>query len=147
MALVRRIVPEPGESPAVTKVIEHVIEVGDARPIKTPMRRMSPQILAFVQEETMRLWKAGIIRPSNSQWCNAPVVVRKQDGGYRLCLDFRPVNKVTKTDAYPMPSMDSILDRLRGAVYLSKIDLRAAFWQIPLSETSKQYTAYAVPGL
>ena len=73
-------------------------------------------------------------------------MVKKADGGYRLCIDFRKLNDVAKKDAYPMRNMSDILDKLRSARYISKIDLSQAFHQIPLSEDSKQYTAFTVPG-
>ena len=63
-----------------------------------------------------------------------------------MCIDYRDLNKKTKRDAYPMPSMDSILDKLRRAKYLSKIDLKAAYHQIPMDPSSKKYTAFAIPG-
>ncbi|XP_058807570.1 uncharacterized protein LOC131673535 [Phymastichus coffea] len=137
---------KPGTAPAVTDLIKHIIDVSNARPIKTSMRRMSLPILSFAQEETMQIWRAEIIRPSDYQWSSAPVIVKKAVGTYRFCLDLCPVNKVTKIDACPIPNLDSILDRLRSAVFLSKIDLRSAFWQIPLKESSKQYTVFAVLG-
>ena len=74
------------------------------------------------------------------------MIVRKSDGSYRFCVDFRDLNKVTVKDAYPLPSMDSILDKLRKARYLSKIDLKQAYFQVPMDENSKKYTAFSVPG-
>ena len=62
-----------------------------------------------------------------------------------MCIDYRDLNKKTKRDAYPMPSMDSILDKLRRAKYLSKIDLKVAYHQIPMEHNSKKYTAFAIP--
>ena len=74
-------------------------------------------------------------------------MVKKADGGYRLCIDFRKLNEAVKKDAYPMRNMGYILDKLRLARYTSKIDLSQAFHQISLSEDTKQYTAFSVPGM
>ena len=71
----------------------------------------------------------GVIEPSTSEWCSAQVIVRKANGGHRFCIDFRELNKVTRPDAYPMPIVDSILDRLRDAHYISEIDLRQAYFE------------------
>ena len=61
-------------------------------------------------------------------------MIKKSNGKFRFCLDFRQVNKVTKKDLYPIPIMAKILDALRSAKYISKIDLRFAYHQIPLEE-------------
>ena len=63
-----------------------------------------------------------------------------------MSIDFRDLNKKTKRDAYPMPSMDSILDKLRRAKYLSKIDLKSAYYRIPMKKSTKKYTAFVIPG-
>ena len=77
---------------------------------------------------------------------SCPVPVLKANGKLRLCIDYREVNNVTKKDAYPLPHMDFILDNLRNAKYLSKIDMSQAFHQIPLDENSKEITAFSVVG-
>ena len=59
---------------------------------------------------------------------------------------YRQLNKITKKDVYPLPHMDSLLDNLGNARYLSKIDLKQAYHQIPLEESSKDVTAFAIPG-
>ena len=89
--------------------------------------------------------REGIIERSASAWCHAPVI-QKSDGGFRFCIDFRDLNARSKKDAYPIPNMDGILDKLRRAKYISKIDLKNAYFQVELSEESRQYTAFAVPG-
>ncbi|KAL1131203.1 hypothetical protein AAG570_010821 [Ranatra chinensis] len=71
-------------------------------------------------------------------------MIRKKDGSYRFCVDYRKVNAVTRRDAYPLPYVSHILDRLRNARYLSSLDVKSAYW--PLSEESKERTAFTVPG-
>ena len=73
-------------------------------------------------------------------------MIRKSNGTYRFCVDYRDLNKVTRRDAYPIPNIDTILDKLRQARYLTKTDLRQAYYQIPLEKASRKYTAFAVPG-
>jgi Reverse transcriptase (RNA-dependent DNA polymerase). len=76
----------------------------------------------------------------------ASSIVRKKDGSPRFCIDFRKVNEVTQKDAYPLPYINAILDKLRRARYISSIDLKQGYWQIPLSAESKPVTAFTVPG-
>ena len=87
-----------------------------------------------------------VIKPSQSDWPSPIVMVQKPDGSYRFCLNFRKLNAVTKKDAYPLPQMTGILDKLRGAGYISKIDLFKEFLQIPLDPDSREKTAFSVPG-
>lgn len=87
-----------------------------------------------------------IIEPSNSSWCSPIVIDRKKDGKPRFCIVFQKVNAVTKKDAYPLPFINSILDKLRRAKYISSIDLKQGYWQVSLSESSKPITVFTVPG-
>ena len=70
-------------------------------------------------------------------------MVKKKDGSYRFCVDFRKVNKVTKVDGFPMPLVTDTLDSLAGASVFSVFDLKSGFWQIQMQEDSKQKTAFA----
>ena len=144
--LVDRVLPPPSENPGCTGLIEHFIDVQGAAPIKHRPRRMSPKMLEIAREEVEKMLRQDIIERSYSAWSSAPVIVKKHDGGYRFCVDFRDVNKVTKKDAYPTQNMDSILDKLRKARYLTKIDLKQAYFQIKMERSSRQYTAFSVPG-
>lgn len=74
------------------------------------------------------------------------VLVKKPNNEYRFCVDYRSVNKVTKRDAYAIPYISMILDRLRNCKYLSSVDLKSAYWQMPLENTSKEKTAFTIPG-
>jgi len=74
------------------------------------------------------------------------VVVRKRDGTHRFCIDFRRVNEVTTPDAYPLPQITATLDKLRGARYLTTLDLKSGYWQVPLAADSRPLTAFTVPG-
>lgn len=73
-------------------------------------------------------------------------MIRKTNGKYRFCSDFRKENKITQKDLYPIPIMSEILDASRSARYMSKIDLRSECHQIPLDEESKPIKALIVPG-
>ncbi|XP_044755050.1 uncharacterized protein LOC123314004 [Coccinella septempunctata] len=73
-------------------------------------------------------------------------MVKKKDGKPRFCIDFRIVNNVSVKDAYPLPYISGILDKLRKAKYISTIDLKQGYWQVPLAPESRPITAFTVPG-
>jgi len=73
-------------------------------------------------------------------------MICKPNEAYRFCLDFRKLNSVSKKDAYPLPYMNAILDKLRSSRYISTIDLSQAYFQIPLEKNSRELTAFTVPG-
>ena len=91
--------------------------------------------------------EAGAIRPSNSPWCNAVVLVHKKDGGLCFCIDFRKLNARTKKDSHPLPHIQKTLNSLVGARVFSTLNLKSGFWQIMMDEESKQYTAFTVGNL
>ena len=115
-----------------------------APPVRQKPRRMSPKMFEFARGEVDKLLRAGIIEPSASDWRSAPVISWRDEKG-RMYFDYRAVNKTMKKDAYLIPNMDAILDRLRNARYISKVDLRQAYYQVPLECTSRKYTAFALP--
>lgn len=118
----------------------------DAPPIKQKYYRVSPYVQKQIDEELTDMLKNDIIEKSVSPWSSPILLIKKKDGKHRFVVDFRKLNKVTRACAYPLPHMNAILDKLKDAKYLSAIDVKSAYWQIPLSETSKEYTAFTVPG-
>ena len=129
--LVSELLPPETDVPAVTDLVEHHIDMQGAPPVRQKPRRMSPKMFEFARDEVDKLLRAGIIEPSASDWRSAPVISWRDEKG-RMCFDYRDINKAMKKDAYLIPNMDAILDRLRNARYISKVDLRQAYYQVPL---------------
>ena len=71
--------------------------------------------------------------------------MRKKDGSWRLCFDFRKLNSVTHRDAYPLPRIDATLDSLAGAKFFTTLDLASGYWQVELEEEDKEKTAFTTP--
>lgn len=137
----------PTDRLGLTHLISHSIDTGDSKPIKQRQYPLSPAMQKHLNKEIDEMLKLKIIEPSQSPWCSPLWLVPKKDPGeYRVCFDGRKLNQVTVDDAYPMPLIDNILSKLRDAQYLSSIDLRHAFNQIPLEPSSRPKTAFAVPG-
>ena len=84
----------------------------------------------------------GAIRPSDSPWCSAVVLVKKKSGELRFCIDLRKLNARTVKDAYSLPRIDETLERLKGSCIFSSLDLKSGYWQVEIEEESKKYTAF-----
>lgn len=128
-----------------TSLISHVIDVGSATPIKQRHFPVSPAMEKLIYAELDRMLENDVIEESDSPW-SSPIVLVRKPGKVRLCLDSRKVNSVTIKDAYPLPNIDGILSRLPKAEFITSLDLKDAFWQIPLDKSSKDKTAFTVPG-
>ncbi|BES89445.1 multicellular organismal development [Nesidiocoris tenuis] len=134
-------------SSGFTSKISHQIDVGSASPIRQRAYVYSPKVLEAMCAELDKMLLAKIVEPSHAAWASPVVMVRKPNNTYRFCIDFRRVNAVTKKDSYPMPNINTLLDSLRQAAFLSKLDLEQAFLQVPLAdEISRDVTSFIVPG-
>jgi hypothetical protein len=135
-----------GEVQGPTDRTQHRIRLKTDQPIKQRYRPRNPAMQAVIDQEVEEMIQDGIIEPSRSAWSSPIVVVRKKDGTHRFCIDFRKVNEVTEKDAYPLPHVTATLNKLRGARYLSTLDLKRGYWQVPLHPESRPITAFTVPG-
>lgn len=129
-----------------TSLLQHTINTADAVPIKQRYYCLSPERLMELNKQLDEMIALDVVEPSSSAWNNPTLLAPKANGELRFCIDSRKLNAVSKHDAYPLPYITSILDQLRDARYLSSIDLKAAFWQIELDPTSREKTAFTVPG-
>ena len=116
----------------------------DTPPFKEHLCRIPPPQLDEVRKHLKLMLDAGVIRPSNSPWCNAVVLVRKKDGSLRFCIDFRKLNSLTVKDSHLLPRICETLESLAGAAHYSTFDMNSGFAQVPMDEESKQYTAFTL---
>lgn len=130
------------DEPGRTTLAEHRIDTGTARPIRQQPYRLPYAHRPTVEQELVKMEAAGIITPSNSQWASPVVLVPKKDGTMRMCVDYRKLNSVSAADAYPMPRIDELIDRLAGAKYVSTLDLTRGYWQVPVAPESQSKTAF-----
>ena len=113
-----------------------------ATPQKKGVYRLSEAELQEMRRQLAELIDKGHIRPSKSPWGSPVLFVPKKDGGLRMCVDYRALNKLTVKNSYPLPRIDEIFDHLRGAKFFSKIDLRSGYHQIRLDSDSIPMTAF-----
>ncbi|CAD7085483.1 unnamed protein product [Hermetia illucens] len=89
------------------------------------------------------LLKAGIIRPSESEYSSPVILVAKSDGTDRLCIDYRALNAITVKEPFPVPSVEEQVAQLAGNSFFTTLDFISGYYQIPIAESSKKYTAFA----
>jgi hypothetical protein len=107
------------------------LKSGTAPIYKTPYRMATPKLVKL-KEHIKELLEKGFIHPNSSLW-GAPVIfVPEKDDTQRLCVDYRARNEVTIKNKYPLPRIDDMFDRLRGACMFFKIDLRSGYHQLKI---------------
>ena len=140
----QRVFARPGEY-GRTSLGTHKITLTDETPIKEPPRRVPLFKRHILEKEVNRLEKEGFIEKSDSPWSAQTVLVKKKDGSWRMCFDYRKLNDKTVKDAYPIPRIDDNLDALSGAKWFTTLDCNMAYHQVPLEEGDKPKTAFATP--
>ena len=127
-----------------TSIIKHSIKVNDSVLFKEWYRCIPPGMFKEVKVHIQEMLHVGAIRPSNSPWASAVVLVRKKDGKLQFCIDLQKLNARTIKDAYILPKIDETLDCLNGAEWFSSLDLKLGYWQVEMEEDSKALTAFTV---
>ena len=123
--------------------VEHEIRLlPDSDPPAQAPYRTPLQFLPEVDRQIKLLKEKGLIRDSNSPFAAPILCVKKPDGSIRLCVDYRMLNKITVKDKFPLPRIDELLDRLRGAKYFSKLDLTQGYHQVRVKEEDVHKTAF-----
>ncbi|GJS92549.1 putative reverse transcriptase domain-containing protein [Tanacetum coccineum] len=116
--------------------------VPGAAPVARAPYRLAPSELKELSDQLKELLEKGFIRPSSSPW-GAPVLfVKKKDGSFHMCIDYRELNKLTVKNRYPLPRIDDLFDQLQGSSVYSKIDLRSGYHQLRIREEDIPITAF-----
>lgn len=130
-----------------TDFLKYNIDTGNSPPVVRRPYLYSPSVEKQIYEEIDRWLGMGVIRPSQSPWANPLVAVPKANSDKkRVCVDARFLNRITVKNRYPLPNINRLFARLPKSKFLSTIDLKDAFFQVPLDEESKKKTAFIVPG-
>ncbi|GJY07646.1 putative reverse transcriptase domain-containing protein [Tanacetum coccineum] len=131
----------PGLPP--TRQVEFQIDlVPGTTPVARAPYRLAPSEMKELFEQLKELSDKGFIRPSSSPW-GAPVLfVKKKDGSFRMCIDYRELNKLTVKNRYPLPKIYDLFDQLQGSSIYSKIDLRSGYHQLRVRKEDIPKTAF-----
>ncbi|GJU29610.1 putative nucleotidyltransferase, ribonuclease H [Tanacetum coccineum] len=128
-----------------TKVDEpkfHIDLVPGATLVAKSPYRLEPSKKQELSKQLQELQDKGFIRPSHSLWGETMLFVKKKDGSFHMCIDYRELNKLTVKNRYPLPRIDDLFDQLQGSCYSSKIDLRSGYHQLRVHEDDIPKTAF-----
>lgn len=128
-----------------TNLIKHQIElIPGATPKRIPSYRWSPAVETVIDAEMERLRKLDVIEEceGSADFLNPLLPIKKPTGKWRICLDSRRLNSMTKRDEFPIPNMTQILQRIKKVRFFSVIDLTESYYQVELNEEAKNKTAF-----
>ena len=136
----------------------------DAKPVRQPQRRLNPPMMEVVKKEVLKLLQVGMIFPiSDSKWVSPTQVVPKKSGvtvvenkdgemvptrvqnGWRVCIDYRRLNAVTRKDHFPLPFIDQMLERLAGKAYYCFLDGYSGYFQVAIAPEDQEKTTFTCP--
>ena len=120
----------------------HKIKLTDEVPFKSRAYRIPQAQKKIVEDEIEKMLRTGVIVKSNSPWSSPVVLVKKQDGSIRFCVDYRRLNSKTIKDNYPMPYIDETLEGFIGKTYFSSLDLISGYWQFLMDPESQLFTSF-----
>jgi hypothetical protein len=121
---------------------EHAIITEEVPPIKKRAYRTALKENEFIQNEIEDMLQQGLIQPSTSPWSFPVVVVKKKNKKFRFCVNYKPLNDITKKDNYPLPRIDEMLDALQDAQWFTTLDLASGYWQIKVKKEDQEKTAF-----
>ncbi|GKE70832.1 putative reverse transcriptase domain-containing protein [Tanacetum coccineum] len=128
--------------PPVRQVEFQISLILGAAPVARAPYRLAPSEMQELSNQLQELADQGFIRPSTSPW-GAPVLfVKKKDGSFRMCIDYRELNKLTVKNRYPLPRINDLFDQLQGSSVYSKIDLRSGYHQLRVRDEDIPKTAF-----
>ncbi|KAL4347374.1 hypothetical protein GQ457_17G020990 [Hibiscus cannabinus] len=137
-----KVFDEPKELPPKRSHDHAIVLKPGTNPINLRPYRFPYHQKTEVERQVSQMLAASIIQTSKSPFAAPCLMVKKKDGSWRFCVDYRQLNAVTEKNRFPIPIVDDLLDELKGAGYFSKIDLRSGYWQIRVKKEDIPKTAF-----
>ncbi|GKA10975.1 putative reverse transcriptase domain-containing protein [Tanacetum coccineum] len=128
--------------PSIQEIKFRIELIPEATPVAKSPYRLTPSKLGELPGQLKELQEKGFIRPSSSPWGALILFVKKKDGSFRMCIDYRELNKLTIKNRYPLPRIDDLFDQLQGSQFFSKIDLRYRYHQLRVHEDDIPKTTF-----
>ncbi|XP_038162776.1 uncharacterized protein LOC119797673 [Cyprinodon tularosa] len=128
-----------------TDAVKHTIPTGDACPTRERYRPLPPLMYKEMKSLLADMLDKGVITESSSPWAAPIVMVKKKDGSWRFCVDYRKLNSVTHKDAFPLPRIEETLTSLSKAEWFSTLDLASGYWQVEVEPKDREKTAFTTP--
>nr|GFB70394.1 putative reverse transcriptase domain-containing protein [Tanacetum cinerariifolium] len=116
------------------KQVKDIDLILGAAPVARAPYRLAPSKMKELSEQLQELSDKGFIRPSSSPWGASVLFVKKKDGLFKMCIDYRELNKLMVKNRYPLPRIDDLFDQLQGSSIYLKIDLRSCYHQLRVRE-------------
>ncbi|KYO35361.1 hypothetical protein Y1Q_0007949 [Alligator mississippiensis] len=133
------------EVPGRVTGVEHEIRTPQGALVRERWRPIPQWWQQEIRQEIMKMQEQGIIRLSRSPWRSPIVPVIKLDGSLRICIDYRKLNALITFDAFPMPHVTHLIEKIGEAQYITMLDLAKKYWQIPMHSTDCAKTAFRTP--
>lgn len=125
------------------KTCDHKIPlIEGAQPVNLRPYRYNPELKNEIEKQVAEMLQSGVIQHSQSAWSSPALLVRKKDGTWRMCVDYRHLNNLTIKSKYPVPIIEELLDELSGSKWFTKLDLRAGYHQIRMAPGEEHKTAF-----
>lgn len=128
-----------------TDVVQHQIHTSDAPPVREKYRPLPPMMYREMRALLADMLEKKVIQPSSSPWAAPIVMVRKKDGSWRFCVDYRKLNSLTHKDAFPLPRIEETLTSLTQASWFTTLDLASGYWQVGVDPRDRPKTAFTTP--
>ncbi|KAL4281537.1 hypothetical protein GQ457_03G002250 [Hibiscus cannabinus] len=138
----KEVFEDPKGMPPPRQQDHAIVLKSEAQPVNLRPYRFPHHQKAEVERQIKEMLSASIIQTSQSPFASPCLLVKKKDGTWRLCVDYRQLNSMTVKNKFPIPVVEDLLDELTGARYFSKIDLRSGYWQIRIKKEDVHKTAF-----